>query len=1095
MKALHRLLLTLGLAILATLIAGCGGSGTVATPGASAQPDLPAVSLVVVSPATPLAGIPVNFLANATGTNLGYTWNFGDGSAIDTTSGYSPTHTFTGGGSYAVKVTVTDTRSQRQATASLTVVVEALTLPVTISSPGDQPFNAGQVVNFASSYGTVPSTNPATNLSYDWSFGDGSSDASVATPGHIFNQPGTYVVTVIVTDGNFNMGKATKTLVVSGTQPPLTSKVIFTDQYASGLPYGNAFTFSAQGQGTGVLQYAWDFGDGNTGTGQNTNHTFGTTGAYTVTVVLRDGSGHTATYSQVINAVVGLFGGSFTPPSITGIAFSPSSNPLTTQTTTFTAQANGSASPFNYSWDFGDGSTTSAFATPSTTHVYAKAGSYVVKLVITDSQNNSATATATVAVITMIPSAIIAGVLDSNPSSDGTGTAAQFSGISGVVTDSNGNTYVADTNNNIIRKVTATGVVTTIAGTATGTPYYGGNNSCVDKDGMGAAAVLCSPSAITLDTTGTLYVAEATSIRTIAPDGKVGTIKLSQTLLSPGGIAVGSGSLLYVTDTRANAIYTVDMSGNTKTFAGKVAGNCPSELDGTTSTATFCRPYGIAVASDGSIFVADTGGQSYYYYGSNTLPISTIRKISADGTVSTLAGNSASSSTSPYVPACSSADGKGSQATFCGATGIVLAGSLLYVTDMYGNAIRSVSLTGQVSTIAGGQQGMLDGVGSTAAFNSPLGISTDGAGNFYIADNGNNLIRKMTASGAVTTLAGNTALTVLSVDGIGSGARMDNPQGIASDSNGNIYVIDAGSQTIRKISMPGATVTSLAGSNTATTFYGCSSADGTGGKAVFCNLAGITVASNGTVYVTDGNAIRSISPNGTVSTLAGVLNSYYGGTGYCGYGGGAIDGSGSSAQFCAPQGITMGSDGNIYVVDTGTSTIRKVTPAGTVTTIAGSTPSTGNNYPSYCYTEADGIGTQASFCRPTGIAGDSQGNLFVTDTSATTIRKVTLGGVVTTLAGKAGTGGASDSQGAFARFYQPTGIAIDGNTVYVTDNVNGLRAISSGGMTTTVRGLAFPYGMPTTLALLPDHTAVFPSGQTYSRAGVPNVIMQTGPLQ
>jgi formylglycine-generating enzyme required for sulfatase activity len=318
------------------------------------------------------------------------------------------------------------------------------------------------------------------------------------------------------------------------------------------------------------------------------------------------------------------------------------------------------------------------------------------------------------------------------------------------------------------------------------------------------------------------------------------------------------------------------------------------------------------------------------------------------------------------------------------------------------------------TTLAGlaGSPGSADGTGSAARFDGPAGVAVDSVGNVYVADYDNATIRKVTPGGVVTTLAG-LAGSYGSADGTGSAARFDGPAGVAVDRAGNVYVADYDNATIRKVT-PGGMVTTLAGLAGS---YG--SADGTGSAAQFGNPMGAAVDSADNVYVADmsNDTVRKVTPGGVVTTLAGLAGSW-----------GSADGTGSAAQFKGPYGVAVDSAGNVYVADTYSSTIRKVTPGGVVTTPAGLAGSTGS---------ADGTGSAARFNGPQGVAVDSAGNVYVADTDNNTIRKVTPGGVVTTLAGLAGSSGSTDGTGSLARFGQPFGVAVDSvGNVYVADSGN-----------------------------------------------------------
>src|SRR6266540_3313612 len=384
-----------------------------------------------------------------------------------------------------------------------------------------------------------------------------------------------------------------------------------------------------------------------------------------------------------------------------------------------------------------------------------------------------------------------------------------------------------------------------------------------------------------------------------------------------------------------------------------------------------------------------------------------------------------------------SADGTGSAARFWSASGVATDSSgNVYVADTLNNTIRKITPAGDVTTLAGlaGSYGSADGTGSAARFRGPSGVAVDSARNVYVADTGSHTIRQVTPAGVVTTLAGLAGITG-SADGTGRAARFYYPYGVATDSSGNVYVADSSNSTIRKIT-PAGVVTTLAG-EAGNTGY---SADGTGSAARFSYPSGVATDSSGNVYVADRSTIRKITPAAVVTTLAGEAGN-----------GGSADGTGSAAQFSAPHGLATDSSGNVNVADAFNSAIRKITPAGVVTTLAGLAGSNGS---------ADGTGSAARFYRPWGVATDSSGNVFVAEFENSTIRKITPTGEVTTLAGQAGSFGSADGTGSAARFHNPQGVATDSSgNVYVADSFNHtIRKITPAGVVTTLAGLAGSYG-------------------------------------
>jgi sugar lactone lactonase YvrE len=333
---------------------------------------------------------------------------------------------------------------------------------------------------------------------------------------------------------------------------------------------------------------------------------------------------------------------------------------------------------------------------------------------------------------------------------------------------------------------------------------------------------------------------------------------------------------------------------------------------------------------------------------------------------------------------------------------------LLFVSgceDEPQNPDSAVSVS--VSTLAGSNTpGLVDGAGSTAKFNYPCGMVLDPTGNLYVSDYGNHVIRKITPDGIVSTFAGTGVAGF--ADGPVSEAMFNNPYGLAIDHSGNLYVGDVSNHRIRKIS-PDGIVSTLAGCN-----QGFS--DKSGSVARFNQPYGVAVDGQNNVYVADSynNRIRKVTPDGSVSTLAGNGKD------------GFVDGPGSEAQFYVPIGIVVDIDGNVYVGDEGNSSIRKISPTGNVTTLAGNGR----------FSFSDGVGAHAEFNAPGGIAIDKSRNLYVADYLNNCVRKVTASGRVSKIAGNLKKGFA-DGNAAEAEFHYPFGIAVDPNgVIYVGDQFN-----------------------------------------------------------
>jgi hypothetical protein len=308
------------------------------------------------------------------------------------------------------------------------------------------------------------------------------------------------------------------------------------------------------------------------------------------------------------------------------------------------------------------------------------------------------------------------------------------------------------------------------------------------------------------------------------------------------------------------------------------------------------------------------------------------------------------------------------------------------------------------------------------------------------------------------TLAG-VAGSAGSTDGTGSAARFNYPYGVAVDTEGNVFVADYANHTIRKVTSAGV-VTTLAG-----TAGSSGTTNATGSAARFNNPFGVAVDTAGNIFVGDSanHSIRKVTSAGVVTTLAGTSGSL-----------GSTDGTGSAARFYYPIGVSVDTAGNVFVADYANQTIRKVTSAGVVTTLAGTARAIG---------AIDATGSAARFNYPYGVAVDTAGNVFVGDRGNHTIRKVTSAGVVTTLAGTAGSSGTTNATGSAARFYEPSGVSVDtAGNVFVADvNNHTIRKVTSAGVVTTEAGLAGSSGSNTGLGSAARFN--YPTGVSVDTAG------------
>eukprot|EP00928_Gymnodinium_smaydae_P055789 TRINITY_DN39269_c0_g1_i1.p1 TRINITY_DN39269_c0_g1~~TRINITY_DN39269_c0_g1_i1.p1 ORF type:complete len:511 (-),score=60.67 TRINITY_DN39269_c0_g1_i1:227-1759(-) len=283
----------------------------------------------------------------------------------------------------------------------------------------------------------------------------------------------------------------------------------------------------------------------------------------------------------------------------------------------------------------------------------------------------------------------------------------------------------------------------------------------------------------------------------------------------------------------------------------------------------------------------------------------------------------------------------------------------IFITDLFNHRVRMIGSDGLVRTIAGsGSNAFHDGVGAQAHFNRPHGVTVDRTGNVYVADMMNHRIRKIRSDGSVSTLAGNGSHAY--ADGDGKDAHFNQPSGVAMDTDGNVIVADTMNHRIRKITPDGHTTT-LAGTGHAG-FH-----DGRGPEALFNQPSAVVVDCVGNIYVADecNHRIRKLGTDGVVSTLAGSVKGF-------------ADGQGSKAQFLEPCGVAADGDGNVIVADSYNHRIRKISPTGLVTTLAG----TGQEG------LVDGPAAQARFKHVMGVTVDGEGNIFVADGENHCIRKI-----------------------------------------------------------------------------------------------------------
>lgn len=600
---------------------------------------------------------------------------------------------------------------------------------------------------------------------------------------------------------------------------------------------------------------------------------------------------------------------------------------------------------------------------------------------------------------------VFAGMVGISGSANGSATTtARFAAPYGVAVTRDGSTvYVADADNHTIRRIRS-GVVDIVAGAA-------GTAGATNGDGSGASARFVLPAGLALHddaASDVLYVTDASNAvrKVVITDTAVTVSTLAGTFGVAGaangmgaaasfkgtaGLGLSSdGALLYVADSGNHLVRVIETAnGMVDTLAGQVG--VSGDDDGTGTAASFDSPLGVAVAAD-AVYVTDMGN--------------TVRKITLAREVSTFAGTAGEEG---------SDDGSAAAARFRGAAGIFHLAGKLYVADTFNHAIRAISVaTAEVSTLAGRAPviGTDNGIGATARFNQPVGLAINSAGMMYVADVENHAIRQITPAGDVGVLAGSPG-TSGAANGTAGDARFKTPFGVAVGSDGTIYVADTGNNAIRRVT-PAGVVDTLAGTPGAS----AAATDGTGPDAGFNSPAGLALDTAGNVYVadTDNHTIRKITPAGVTTTIAGEA----------GIPGARNSTTALSARFRLPGGIALDAEGNIYIADTGNHVIRKLDTSGNVSTLAGKFGNPG---------KLDGSGSGAQFNSPLGAAVDADGNVYVSDAGNSTIRRITPGGTVTTIVGVAGAKGVALGElPAGLRLPLGLALGMDGNLYLVDEN-------------------------------------------------------------
>lgn len=945
---------------LVTALSACGGGGSDTTPPPPPPPPPVVAPSIAGQPkaVTVVDGGTATFTVTASGTSLAYQWRR-DGKDIPgaTASTYvTPALQYTDNGA---KFQVVITGPNASVTSdSVTLTVTPVALSVT-AQPASQSVKDGDVVSFDVAFtGSHP-------VQIQWQRNGvaiAGADKATYTTSALTLSDDAAVFRAVLTNPAGSVTTQEAKLSVAAVPPRIVAapeSVTTTD--------GAVVTFKVVAAGSAPLQYQWLRNDkvisGATGDSFSTALDYASNGDH-YAVRVANGAGQVT--SPSVLATVN--------PAAPTLTQQPSDAVIATGgTAKFTALAAGTP-PLSYLWQQSrDGGLT------WTSIPDAKSNSYTVSnatLARTATQfrvavtNAAATLNSNPANLTVRANVrVLAGTTGGIGYADGKGDAARMAYPNSMAADSSGNLYFADTSTSVIRRVSSTGVISLFAGQP---------NVAATVDGTLSEARFTYPSELAIDRSGNVFVAEYCRIRKITSAGVV---------------------------------------------VAFVGGNGCVTKDGTADQAGLATIQGMAFDLDGTLYVTERNGSNGQV----------LRKISPSGVITTLAGSAAETG---------KIDGVGPAARFFNIGKLVVdANKNVYVVD--GTAVRLVSPLGEVSTFAGAIEtyGQAEGYRTSARFGYINGLAFDGGGNLFVSDT-SRISRISVAGNVVTAVASAFSATgfPLSRDGASTVASVGYAGPLASRPDGSIAFFDGNAYTVRVLTQ-NATVSTLVGGGQTLGF-----ADGGGTTARFAfsqgNLMGMTLSPSGPVIITDplNRRIRRMTVSSYfVDTLAGTGNF------------GSQDGPFETATLGGPGGVVYDRAGNLYVSDWSSNTIRRFSTAGVMTTLAGRAFEVGST---------DGLGNTARFYGPGSMVMDSKGNLIVADMNNYVLRKITPDGMVSTIAGKVGQSGYVNGVGSEVRLGSLRYMAIDAaDNVYFTDNYHAIRKLSPNGEVSTFAGAPYSSGL------------------------------------
>jgi len=602
-------------------------------------------------------------------------------------------------------------------------------------------------------------------------------------------------------------------------------------------------------------------------------------------------------------------------------------------------------------------------------------------------------------------------------------------GPNGVAASAAGDLYIADAHNDVVEKVTPAGILSIIAGVS--------GQAGAPTPGPATSSDLGDPTAVAVDGAGNLYIADSGDdvVEKVTPDGTLSVVAgvpgalgaptpgpaASSDLANPSGVTVDGAGNLYIADPDNDVVEKVTPGGVLSVAAG-VPAQFGAPTPGPAASSDLANPSGVTVDGAGNLYIADPDND-------------VVEKVTPGGVLSLAAGVPAQFGAPTPGPATSSDLGLPESVALDGAGN-------LYIADPDNYVVERVTPGGELTVAAGdGQSGApTPGPSTSSELGSPSSVAVDGQGNLYIADAGNDVVERATPEGILAVVAGYTPSGGPS-PGPATSSNLNLPLGVAVDGAGNLYIADTGNSVVERVT-PAGVLSIVAG-------VPLQSGAPTPGPATSSDLgapAAVAVGGAGNLYIADtaNDVVDGVTPAGALSVVAGVP----------GESGAPTAGPAARSDLGDPAGVAVDRAGNLYIADTASDVVEKVTAGGTLSVVAGD---------GELGTPTPGPATSSDLGAPAAVAVDGSGNLYIADTANDVVEKVTADGTLSVIAGMPGKSGAASSGPATSSSLgNPSGVAIDGaGNVYIADTANDVvERVTPAGALSVVAGDG-EFGAPT----------------------------------